>query len=617
MRSLDDSLEGPEYAINLLIAELSTDTLPDPVQEVSIRIYSTRYQLLGADVWQKPNGRKAPRKIRFQLASSSYWLEDCCHLFLYCNGLLRGYASFALFSDYDKWENIALEEAADHPEALFFVGHLCHQPWWSRLAQGSISPTAIRNLIDSLLWYTSAPSPKRHWVVSGDEAQAAAFATSILAASLTDSHPKACCRFALNDLLSGRLSWSLLRDNLDDKKTVVVQVDRMGTSTCNENMLDLLSDWLKSADALPFVFHGSEKNIDLLLQYIPALADLFDEHTTFALSEMPDNSIWNDDEETELPLPEEAGVCDLRQPCPETTDTSCNATQKLERLIGLSQLKADMQDACLAARFARERRELGLDPHEENRHHMLFYGNPGTGKTTVARLVGELYHQMGVLSKGHTVETCRTDLVGEYIGHTENRMKEVLEQARGGVLFIDEAYTLVGRSKESNDFGKEVIHALLPILSEPDPDLIVILAGYEEKMQTLLQSNPGLKDRFPLKFYFEDYTNDELYAIACQTLQDRGFVLTPAAEQRLRAAIARATAHRDAHFGNGRWVHNLIEQGIVKSMARRIMSIPGHDRTDRVLLSTVEATDIDEAEARLALRPDLRVPQPVRVGFRA
>ena len=248
---------------------------------------------------------------------------------------------------------------------------------------------------------------------------------------------------------------------------------------------------------------------------------------------------------------------------------------------------------------------------------MLFYGNPGTGKTTVARLVGELYHQMGVLSKGHTVETCRTDLVGEYIGHTENRMKEVLEQARGGVLFIDEAYTLVGRSKESNDFGKEVIHALLPILSEPDPDLIVILAGYEEKMQTLLQSNPGLKDRFPLKFYFEDYTNDELYAIACQTLQDRGFVLTPAAEQRLRAAIARATAHRDAHFGNGRWVHNLIEQGIVKSMARRIMSIPGHDRTDRVLLSTVEATDIDEAEARLALRPDLRVPQPVRVGFRA
>ena len=209
-----------------------------------------------------------------------------------------------------------------------------------------------------------------------------------------------------------------------------------------------------------------------------------------------------------------------------------------------------------------------------------------------------------MLSKGHTVETCRTDLVGEYIGHTENRMKEVLEQARGGVLFIDEAYTLVGRSKESNDFGKEVIHALLPILSEPDPDLIVILAGYEEKMQTLLQSNPGLKDRFPLKFYFEDYTNDELYAIACQTLQEREFVLTPAAEQRLRAAIARATAHRDIHFGNGRWVHNLVEQGIVKSMARRIMSMPGHDRTDRALLSTVEAADIDEADMENEVRAE-------------
>lgn len=616
MRSLDDSLEGPEYAINLLIAELSTDTLPDPLQEVSIRIYSTRYQLLGADVWQKPNGRKTPRKIRFQLTSSTYWIEDCCHLFLYCNGHLRGYASFELFCDYDKWEKVKLEEAADHPDECFFVEHLCHQSWWCRLEQGRFSPAVIHDLIEKLRLRTTNPTPWPHLFVTGDEEQADIFASSILAACLSDCTPPDCCRIALDDLLSGNINWWVTKEYLADKKVLIVQVDPIHPNKQGENILTFLTDWFKSPGIPTCIFHGSPESFDLLRLHAHDMAELIEPNTTFDLSVKVVLTCDSFDEPN-IPL-EKANILDFRISKEDKEPVRMSqASQKLEHLIGLSQLKTDMQDACLAARFAQERRELGLDPHEENRHHMLFYGNPGTGKTTVARLVGELYHQMGLLSKGHTVETCRTDLVGEYIGHTENRMKEVLEQARGGVLFIDEAYTLMGRSKESNDFGKEVIHALLPILSEPDPDLIVILAGYEEKMQTLLQSNPGLKDRFPLKFYFEDYTNDELYAIACQTLQERGFVLTPAAEQRLRTAIARATAHRDAHFGNGRWVHNLIEQGIVKSMARRIMSMPGHDRTDRVLLSTVEATDIDEAEARLALRSDLRVPQPIRVGFRA
>ena len=248
---------------------------------------------------------------------------------------------------------------------------------------------------------------------------------------------------------------------------------------------------------------------------------------------------------------------------------------------------------------------------------MLFYGNPGTGKTTVAKLVGEMYHQMGLLSSGHTVETCRTELVGEYIGHTEKRMREIIDKAKGGVLFIDEAYTLIDRSQDSNDFGKEVINSLLTLLSVPDPDMIVIMAGYEDKMQDLLKTNPGLKDRFPLQFHFEDYTAEELMEIARSNLQERHFILTPDAALRLNQVITETAAQRNVYFGNGRWVHNFIEQGLIKSMAHRIMSMSFHDSADRILLSTIEPADVDDAEERLLRNERFRLAQPARIGFRA
>lgn len=229
-----------------------------------------------------------------------------------------------------------------------------------------------------------------------------------------------------------------------------------------------------------------------------------------------------------------------------------------------------------------------------------------------------MYHHMGLLSKGHTVITCRTDLIGEYIGQTEKRMKGVLEEARGGVLFIDEAYTLVSHEKESNDYGKEVIHALLTVLSEPNPDMIIILAGYEDKMKALLQTNPGLKDRFPLQFHFDDYSSDELLEIAHRTLKARNFALTEEADEHLKAVIEKASAQRDGHFGNGRWVHNLIEQGLIKSMARRVMSLPSSSAPDRELFSTIELSDVEDAERRfLSLREAKLTPSFPRIGFRA
>lgn len=301
---------------------------------------------------------------------------------------------------------------------------------------------------------------------------------------------------------------------------------------------------------------------------------------------------------------------------PKETEAPISAETRLENMIGLSGLKKDMAEARIMALFTKQRKALGLDTTSDNRHHMLFLGNPGTGKTTVAKLVGEMYRDMGLLSIGHTVEMDRSKLVGEFIGHTEKNTVEAIEQARGGVLFIDEAYTLTNNSKDSNDFGKEVINALLTVLSEPDPDMIVILAGYEDKMQELLATNPGLQERFPLKFYFEDYTKEELLEIAHYVCHNRNFKLTPAADQRLSELIEKTLLCKDEHFGNGRWIHNLIEHGIIKYMAKRVMSAP-HIPDDRELFCLIEESDVIETEQKFLHNKSIKIVPHTRIGFTA
>lgn len=302
------------------------------------------------------------------------------------------------------------------------------------------------------------------------------------------------------------------------------------------------------------------------------------------------------------------------QPSP-SGEESASAEEQLDELVGLQRLKKDIREARLLTLFIKERKMMQLETSDDNRHHMLFLGNPGTGKTTVARIIGQMYHEMGILSNGHLIETNRTSLVGEYIGHTEKNMRETIANARGGVLFVDEAYTLITQEEDSKDFGKEVINALLPVLSEPNPDMIVILAGYKDKMQTLLNSNPGLKDRFPLHFHFEDYTPEELAEMARRILTKRNFTLTPEAEERLRKTIEKAVSAHDPHFGNGRWVHNLIEQGIIKSMAKRVMSQSGKSKGSRQLFSRIEEEDIIEAEKNFLGCRQLKISVSRPIGF--
>lgn len=288
--------------------------------------------------------------------------------------------------------------------------------------------------------------------------------------------------------------------------------------------------------------------------------------------------------------------------------------EKLEALVGLRQLKEDLARASMLTLFHKRRQDMMLEENSECRHHMLFLGNPGTGKTTVAQIIGELYHEMGLLSKGHTVMTERRKLVGEYIGATESNMEEVLDEARGGVLFIDEAYTLFHGQDDRKDYGNNVLDSLLTVLAEPNPDMIVILAGYEDQMQEMLRSNPGLRDRFPLKFHFDDFSEEELVEVALGLASERQYRFTPRAEVQLRRIVHQAYKERDVHFANARWVHNLFEQGIEKCMAFRVMS--GPQTLEKWAYSDILEQDVLEAE-RTYLK-ETAAPKKIakpRIGF--
>jgi stage V sporulation protein K len=212
-------------------------------------------------------------------------------------------------------------------------------------------------------------------------------------------------------------------------------------------------------------------------------------------------------------------------------------------------------------------------------------GNPGTGKTTVARIVGKLFREMGVLEKGHIVEVERADLVGEYIGHTAQRTKEQIKKAIGGVLFIDEAYSLARGGEK--DFGREAIDTLVKAMEDYRTSLVLILAGYPDEMARFLKSNPGLRSRFPFHIDFPDYAPDELIKIAEIMLRNREYVLSLRARRKLFTLVL----NRRVDTGNARWIRNLIEQAI-RLHAVRILS--GSAPTTRELLMTIEPDDIQE-----------------------
>ncbi|GAB6100751.1 AAA family ATPase [Halanaerocella petrolearia] len=240
---------------------------------------------------------------------------------------------------------------------------------------------------------------------------------------------------------------------------------------------------------------------------------------------------------------------------------------QLDRLVGLDRIKnlvAELQ-AFIKIQQERKKRNLKVDSLVL---HMIFKGNPGTGKTTVARILGQLFKELGVLEKGHLKEVERADLVGEYIGHTAKRTREVIDEALEGILFIDEAYALARGGEK--DFGKEAIDTLVKEMEDNKDQLIVILAGYPDEMEHFLNSNPGLTSRFPIQMEFEDYTLDQLVEIGHLMLQEREYKLTSQAETKLYTLLAQIRQNQGTEAGNARTVRNIIEQLIRKQATRLV-----------------------------------------------
>ncbi len=250
------------------------------------------------------------------------------------------------------------------------------------------------------------------------------------------------------------------------------------------------------------------------------------------------------------------------KPTEETTEDVLNS---FEELIGLINVKNLVEEILAYTDIQKKRRAEGLNA-DSLVLHMIFKGNPGTGKTTVARLIGKIFKAKGVLESGHLIEVERADLVGEYIGHTANKVREQVKHALGGILFIDEAYSLARGGEK--DFGKEAIDALVKSMEDHKNNLILILAGYKEEMEQFLKVNPGLKSRFPIHIEFDDYSIDELIEIAESMITDREYTLSKSAKSKLYSLLSQKRIRDGIHSGNARLVRNLIEGAIRKHAVR-------------------------------------------------
>lgn len=267
---------------------------------------------------------------------------------------------------------------------------------------------------------------------------------------------------------------------------------------------------------------------------------------------------------------------------------------KLNNLIGLEGVKKSINDRTSYMNFLRLRIRKGFAEREPLLLHAVFKGNPGTGKTTVAKMMGDIYYQLGLLSKGHVHTVDRVDLVGEYIGQTAPKVRDALDKARGGVLFIDEAYSLARINDDAKDFGKEVLEILVKEMSDGPGDLMVVAAGYPSEMDHFLKSNPGIKSRIKMEIEFPDYQPDELIKIASIAAERYEVTLDENALHLLSIILVREYRNRDKSFGNARFVFDIIEKAKIQ-MGLRIMSLPKPDEANQEELAAIQTEDILKA----------------------
>ena len=262
---------------------------------------------------------------------------------------------------------------------------------------------------------------------------------------------------------------------------------------------------------------------------------------------------------------------------------------KLQKMVGLEEVKSSVRSVIDLVEIQKARQKHGL-PEGKSPLHLVFTGSPGTGKTEVARLVADIYREIGVLRKGHLVEVTRKDLVGGYMGQTALKTEEAVEKAMHGVLFIDEAYSLFQKGSSENDYGREAIDTLVPLMENHRDSLAVIVAGYRHKMETFLDANPGLKSRFPVTVHFEDYSFDELFSIFEGFCAKMKFILNDEVIAKARETISTIQKYSGNDFGNGRAMRNLCDE----CQKRQAMRLSKGDDWSKQELQKLKLEDIPE-----------------------
>ncbi len=299
--------------------------------------------------------------------------------------------------------------------------------------------------------------------------------------------------------------------------------------------------------------------------------------------------------EPRLLRPDETGHTLVGLPGPTEVDqqTLDEVLKELDSMTGLEVVKARIKEYSQYLKFLNLRKEKGFEDATPNNLHLVFTGNPGTGKTTVARMLGRIYKKLGLLNRGHVHEVDRADIIGEYIGQTAPKMKAAIDKARGGILFIDEAYALVRSEEDKKDYGREAVEILVKELSAENVDFALVVAGYPQEMETFLRSNPGLKSRLTMRFEFPDYTPEELMEIALSGAEQISVKLDPEGQEYLQKQLTEAYRNRDRSFGNARYALSLINEAKM-NLGLRIMRSEEVESLSREELSTVMLEDVEE-----------------------
>jgi SpoVK/Ycf46/Vps4 family AAA+-type ATPase len=289
--------------------------------------------------------------------------------------------------------------------------------------------------------------------------------------------------------------------------------------------------------------------------------------------------------ESDEPLTDDSGIEIDSRPLSEIL-------ADLDKLVGLREIKNKVREYVDYVSFLQFREEKGIKDDGEINLHSVFTGNPGTGKTTVVKLLGQIYKAMGLLSKGHVHTVESNDLIAGYVRQTGKDTKEAIEKARGGILFIDEAYMLY-KDGAPNDFGPEAVAALITEMSDGPGDVAIMVAGYPKEMESFINSNPGLKSRFRNHYHFDDYTPDELVAIAKFATDEKDVVLSEDAKIKLKKIVTEAFRKRDRTFGNARLVHSMIDEAKM-NMGVRLVREYDPDELTKEMLTTIEAVDVED-----------------------